>query len=151
MKNKKIKTIGELLQFQIKENIREIKVEYKNKLTRIKKEEQHNKKNILKSIKNNVIKENIKKLFTLNPLSQLLDETNTLSEISHKRKITCLGKGGVSLKKANLKIREINPSQYGKICPLETTEGKNAGLVLAFSNESKINEDGYIETPFFLR
>lgn len=59
-----------------------------------------------------------------------------------------MGEGGISSKKANIKIREIHPSQYGKICPVETTEGKNAGLILSFANESKVNNKGFIETPF---
>lgn len=80
-----------------------------------------------------------------------MDETNTLSDISHKRKISCLGIGGISTNKTNIKIREIHPSQYGKICPIETTEGKNAGLILSFANESQVNSKGLIETPFFLR
>ena len=88
----------------------------------IKHKQDINNKQIAKILKNNIIKESLKRLFTLNTLSQLLDETNSLSEISHKRKISCLGEGGISIKKANLKIREIHPSQYGKICPIETTE-----------------------------
>ena len=86
----------------------------------------------------------------MNPLSQLLDETNTLSDISHKRKISCLGTGGISSNKTSIKIREIHPSQYGKICPIETTEGKNAGLILSFANDSQVDCKGFIQTPFFL-
>lgn len=138
------------MQLQINKILKDIKDNYRNNLNFIKHKQDINNKQIAKILKNNIIKESLKRLFTLNTLSQLLDETNSLSEISHKRKISCLGEGGISIKKANLKIREIHPSQYGKICPIETTEGKNAGLILAFSNETKLNKDGYLETPFFL-
>jgi len=139
------------MQSQISKILKEIRNNYKNNLTFIKNKKEMKKKDLLKILKNNIIKETIKKVFTLNTLSQLLDETNSLAEISHKRKITCLGEGGISIKKANLKIREIHPSQYGKICPIETTEGKNAGLILSFANEIKVTNKGFLETPFFLR
>lgn len=139
------------MQSQIHKSLKELNDKIKKKINFLKKNKETNKKNIANIVKNNLLKENLKTLFTLNSLSQLLDETNLLSEISHKRKVTCLGDGGINIKRANLKIREIDSSQYGKICPIETPEGKNAGLVLSFANEIRINNEGIIETPFFLR
>lgn len=130
--------------------MKELKDNIKKKINFLKKNKEINNKNVKNILKSNVFKENLKNLFTLNSLSQLLDETNLLSEISHKRKLTCLGNGGINIKRANLKIREIDSSQYGKICPIETPEGKNAGLVLSFANEIRINYEGIIETPFLL-
>lgn len=80
-----------------------------------------------------------------------MEETNPLAEITHKRKISCFGIGAIDKKKANLNIREIHPSQFGKICPIETTEGKNAGLILSLASQSGINNQGLLETPFFVR
>jgi DNA-directed RNA polymerase subunit beta len=90
-----------------------------------------------------------KKFFVGNQLSQLMEETNPLSEITHKRKISSFGIGAIDRKKANINIREIQTSQYGKICPIETTEGKNAGLILSLAKDTKINKDGFIESPFY--
>lgn len=79
-----------------------------------------------------------------------MEETNPLSEITHKRKISSFGIGAIDRKKANINIREINTSQYGKICPIETTEGKNAGLILSLSNDTNINKYGFIESPYYM-
>lgn len=92
----------------------------------------------------------INKFFTSNQLSQLMEETNSLAEITHKRKINSFGTGGIDRKKANLNVREIHPSQYGRICPIETTEGKNAGLILSLAQEIRINKYGFIESPYYL-
>lgn len=91
----------------------------------------------------------LRKFFIGNQLSQLMEETNPLSEITHKRKISSFGIGAIDRKKANLNIREIHTSQFGKICPIETTEGKNAGLILSLAKDSNINKHGFIETPFY--
>lgn len=80
-----------------------------------------------------------------------MEETNPLSEITHKRKISSFGIGAIERKKANLNIREIHKSQYGKICPIETTEGKNAGLILSIAKDIHINKNGFIESPFYKR
>jgi DNA-directed RNA polymerase subunit beta len=101
-------------------------------------------------IPNIVLTNKMKNFFASNQMSQMLEETNPLAEITHKRKISCFGIGGTERKTNNLNIREINPSHYGKICPIETSEGKNAGLILTFAKETKINEFGLIESPFYL-
>lgn len=83
----------------------------------------------------------------MNQLSQIIEETNPLSEITHKRKISTIS----NLKqKSNLKIREINNTHYRKICPVETVEGKNAGLIWSLAKETRINENGFLETPFYV-
>lgn len=80
-----------------------------------------------------------------------MEETNPLAEVTHKRKISSFGIGAIERKKANLNIREVNTSQYGKVCPIETTEGKNAGLILSLTKGTSINKYGFIESPFYLR
>jgi DNA-directed RNA polymerase subunit beta len=79
-----------------------------------------------------------------------MDEINPLSEITHKRKVSAFGIGAVDKKKANLNIREIHPSHFGRICPIETAEGKNAGLILSLTRNVNINKYGIIESPFYL-
>ena len=93
----------------------------------------------------------IKKFFTSNQLSQILEETNPLSEISHKRKISCFGIGALDRKNTGINIREINSSHFGRICPIETSEGKNAGLILSLAQNAKLNQYGFIQAPFFIR
>lgn len=106
--------------------------------------------NIREIINPNIITNSIKNYFASNQLSQIMEETNPLAEITQKRKISSFGVGAVDRKKANLNVREIHPSQYGRICPIETTEGKNAGLILSLSKDVKIDENGFIQTPLFM-
>lgn len=80
-----------------------------------------------------------------------MEETNSLSEITHKRKINLITNEASKNKKSNIKIREIHESHKGKICPIETVEGKNAGLIWSLAKEARINKYGFIETPFYLR
>ena len=91
----------------------------------------------------------MKNFFTLNQLSQILEETNALSEITHKKKASCFGIGAIDRKQANIKVREIHPSHFGRICPIETSEGKNAGLILSFAKDIRLNNQGFIEAPFY--
>lgn len=79
-----------------------------------------------------------------------MEETNPLTEVTHKRKISSFGIGALDKKNANLEVREIHPSHYGRICPIETAEGKNAGLIWSLAKEAIINKKGFIETPFYL-
>ena len=80
----------------------------------------------------------------------MMEETNPLAEITQKRKISSFGVGALDKNKTNLNVREIHPSQFGRICPIETTEGKNAGLILSLAKNTKINKNGFLETPFYL-
>lgn len=152
LKNKRIRGVGELLQTQIKPVMNEIIKNIKEKLERIEERFNNNKIeiNVTELINSQKLTSCIKKFFTSNQLSQLMEETNPLSEITHKRKISSYGIGAIDKKKANLNIREIHPSQFGRICPIETTEGKNAGLILSLAKDIKINKYGFIETPFYM-
>lgn len=105
--------------------------------------------NISKIINPYILTNCFRKFFTGNQLSQLMEEINPLSELTHKRKITSFGTGAIDRKKASLDIRKIHPSQYGRICPIETAEGINAGLILSLSKDTDINAKGFIETPFY--
>nr|YP_010700491.1 RNA polymerase subunit beta [Strombomonas costata]WCH63631.1 RNA polymerase subunit beta [Strombomonas costata] len=157
IKIKRIRCVGELLQNHLKTSIYEIGKDIKEKLKIVESKREKNRRNetniyinINEIINKYILTNLLKKFFTTNELSQLIEETNPLSEITHKRKISSFGTGAIDKKKANLNVREIHPSQYGRICPIETTEGKNAGLILSFSRESRLNKQGFIETPFFM-
>ena len=90
-----------------------------------------------------------KEFFGTNPLSQFMDQINPLAELTHKRRLTSLGPGGVARDTATLSVRGIHPSHYGRICPIETPEGKNTGLVNSITAYARINSLGLIETPFY--
>ena len=90
----------------------------------------------------------IKEFFTTNQLSQFMLQENALSEMSHLRTLTALGPGGLSRERAGFEVRDVHPSHYGRLCPIETPEGPNIGLVLRLATYSKVNEFGMIETPY---
>jgi DNA-directed RNA polymerase subunit beta len=91
----------------------------------------------------------LKEFFGTHPLSQFMDQINPLSELTHKRRLSSLGPGGVSRDTATLAVRGIHSSHYGRICPIETPEGKNTGLVNSLTTYARVNKNGLIETPFY--
>jgi len=90
----------------------------------------------------------IKEFFGSSQLSQFMDQTNPLSEITHKRRLSALGPGGLSRERAGFEVRDVHPSHYGRICPIETPEGPNIGLISSLSCYARVNEFGFIETPY---
>ncbi len=90
----------------------------------------------------------IREFFGSSQLSQFMDETNPLSEITHKRRLSALGPGGLSRERAGFEVRDVHPSHYGRICPIETPEGPNIGLISSLSCYARINELGFIESPY---
>jgi len=90
----------------------------------------------------------LKDFFGRSPLSQLLDQVNPLSEITHKRRLSALGPGGLSREHAGFEVRDVHASHYGRICPIETPEGPNIGLIASLATYARINEFGFIETPY---
>lgn len=89
----------------------------------------------------------LRELFNTSQLSQYMDQTNPLAEITHKRRLSSLGPGGVSRDQAGFAVREIHPSHFGRICPIETPEGQNAGLVGSLASYARINADGFLQSP----
>src|SRR6201999_2593023 len=81
-------------------------------------------------------------------LSQFMDQVNPLAELTHKRRLSALGPGGLSRDRAGFEVRDVHPSHYGRICPIETPEGPNIGLISSMSTFRRINEFGFIETPY---
>ncbi len=90
----------------------------------------------------------IKEFFGSSQLSQFMDQTNPLSEVTHKRRLSALGPGGLSRERAGFEVRDVHPTHYGRICPIETPEGPNIGLIVSLSSYARINEYGFIETPY---
>src|SRR6202522_2797259 len=90
----------------------------------------------------------IREFFGSSQLSQFMDQTNPLSEITHKRRLSALGPGGLSRERAGFEVRDVHPTHYGRICPIETPEGPNIGLISSLSSFARINEFGFIESPY---
>ena len=143
--NKRIILIGELLQNQFKIAL--------TKLERNTKERMASKeidKITAKNVTNNKpVYNQFKSFFNSSKLSQFMDQINPLSEISNKRRITSLGPGGLNRETAQFEVRDVHPTHYGRICPIETPEGPNIGLILNLAVYARINEYGFLETPYF--
>ncbi len=90
----------------------------------------------------------IKEFFGSSQLSQFMDQTNALAEITHKRRLSALGPGGLSRERAGFEVRDVHPTHYGRICPIETPEGPNIGLIVSLSSFARINRYGFVETPY---
>ncbi|MBX9578399.1 MAG: DNA-directed RNA polymerase subunit beta [Chthoniobacterales bacterium] len=90
----------------------------------------------------------VRDFFGRSQLSQFMDQTNPLSELTHKRRLSALGPGGLSRERAGFEVRDVHPSHYGRICPIETPEGPNIGLISSLSTYARINDFGFIETPY---
>ena len=90
----------------------------------------------------------VREFFGSSQLSQFMDQTNPLSEITHKRRVSALGPGGLTRERAGFEVRDVHPTHYGRICPIETPEGPNIGLINSLATHAKINQYGFIETPY---
>ena len=90
----------------------------------------------------------VKEFFGTSQLSQFMDQANPLSETTHKRRLSALGPGGLTRERAGFEVRDVHPSHYGRICPIETPEGPNIGLIVSLSTYARVNEFGFIETPY---
>src|SRR4026208_2322372 len=90
----------------------------------------------------------VKEYFGSSPLSQFRDQTNPLSEVTHKRRLSALGPGGLTRERAGFEVRDVHPTHYGRMCPIETPEGPNIGLINSLASFARVNKYGFIETPF---
>ena len=143
--NRRIRSVGELMANQIRIGL--------NRLERVVRERmaicEHSYLRVNTLVNPKPLAASIREFFGSNPLSQFMDQTNPLAELTHKRRISVLGPGGIARDRAGFVVRDIHPSQYGRICPVETPEGPNAGLIGSLSTYGKINAYGFIETPFY--
>ena len=143
--NRRIRSVGELLQNQIRVGLNRLERIAQERMTIC--EPKYLRVNILVNPKPLV--SSIREFFGSNPLSQFMDQTNPLAELTHKRRLSVLGPGGITRDRAGFAVRDIHPSQYGRICPIETPEGPNAGLIGSLSTYGRVNSYGFIETPFY--
>jgi len=90
----------------------------------------------------------IKEFFGSSQLSQFMDQTNPLSEITHKRRVSALGPGGLTRERAGFEVRDVHPTHYGRVCPIETPEGPNIGLINSLALYARTNRYGFLETPY---
>src|SRR3546814_7562916 len=90
----------------------------------------------------------VREFFGSSQLSQFMDQTNPLSEVTHKRRVSALGPGGLTRERAGFEVRDVHPTHYGSICPIETPEGPKIGLIKSLASFSRVNKYGFIETPY---
>ena len=151
LKNRRARLAGELIQTQFRLGLNRLE---RSVHTRISDETLLRQKRLgvaLPSlIRTQIVGSVFKEFFGSNQLSQFMDQTNPLAEITHKRRLSSLGPGGLHRDRAGLIVRGIHPSYYGRICPIETPEGKNAGLVGSIAAYARVNSDGFLESPYIL-
>jgi DNA-directed RNA polymerase subunit beta len=143
--NRRIRSIGELLANRLQEGLAKMQKTIKDKMTTI---TNVNDLMPMDLVNTKLITTTILDFFATGQLSQFMDQTNPLSEVAHKRRLSALGEGGVTRERAGFEIRDVHPSHYGRICPIETPEGQNIGLVNTLSIYAKVNEYGFIEAPY---
>ena len=152
LKNRRVRTSGELMQNQMRVGLKRLERIVREKLAKEASKEEWEKIQKLSPkafINPKPIIGSLREFFGSSQLSQYMDQTNPLAEITHKRRISSLGPGGLSKDRAGLAVREIHPSHYGRICPIETPEGGNAGLVSSLTTYARIDEKGFLECPFY--
>ena len=144
--NRRIRSVGELLQNQFRVGLSRIERIVKERMT-LQDSETLTTLNLLNT---KPLVASLKEFFGSSQLSQFMDQTNPLAELTHKRRISALGPGGLQRERAGFAVRDIHPSHYGRICPIETPEGPNAGLIGSLATHAKVNDYGFVESPFFV-
>ena len=144
LSNRRLKQVGELLQNQFKVGVSRMERVIRERMTTLDVESATPK--TLINIR--PITAVIKEFFGSSPLSQFMDQINPLSELNNKRRLSALGPGGLSRDRAAMQVRDVNVSHYGRICPIESPEGANIGLITSLANYAKVNEYGFIMTPY---
>ncbi len=142
--NRRVRSVGELVENQARIGVYRMERAIKEKMTTLDVESAMpqdlvNAKPLTVSLKD---------FFASSQLSQFMDQTNPLSEITHKRRVSALGPGGLTRERAGFEVRDVHPTHYGRICPIETPEGPNIGLINSLSTYAKINKYGFIESPY---
>ena len=144
--NRRIRSVGELLQNQFRVGLSRIERIVKERMT-LQDSETLTPLNLLNT---KPLVASLKEFFGSSQLSQFMDQINPLAELTHKRRISALGPGGLMRERAGFAVRDIHPSHYGRICPIETPEGPNAGLIGSLATHAKVNDYGFVEAPFFV-
>ena len=142
--NRRVRSVGELVENQARVGVYRMERAIKEKMTTL---------DIESTMPQDLINAkpltiSLKDFFASSQLSQFMDQTNPLSEITHKRRVSALGPGGLTRERAGFEVRDVHPTHYGRICPIETPEGPNIGLINSLSTYAKINKYGFIESPY---
>ena len=142
--NRRVRSVGELVENQARMGIYRMERAIKEKMTTL---------DVESAMPQDLINAkpltvSLKDFFATSQLSQFMDQTNPLSEITHKRRVSALGPGGLTRERAGFEVRDVHPTHYGRICPIETPEGPNIGLINSLSTYAKINKYGFIESPY---
>jgi len=144
LENKRVRSVGELLQDQLRLGFMRMEKVAKERMTSLDSESVI--PQVILSVK--PISASIKSFFGSSQLSQFMDQTNPLAELRHKRRLSALGPGGLSRQSAKLEVRDVHHSHYGRICPIETPEGPNIGLLGSLATHAKVDEYGFVVTPY---
>ncbi len=144
--SRRIRTVGELLESQCRLGLARTERLVRERMTIF--DPQNEKLSPQKLINPKALSTVIRDFFGRSQLSQFMDQTNPLSELAHKRRLSALGPGGLSRERAGFEVRDVHSSHYGRICPIETPEGPNIGLISSMSMYAKVNEFGFIESPY---
>lgn len=144
LENKRVRSVGELLQSQLRMGFLRMEKVAKERMTSLDPE------NVIPQVVLSVkpVSASIKSFFGSSQLSQFMDQTNPLAELTHKRRLSALGPGGLTRQSAKLEVRDVHHSHYGRICPIETPEGPNIGLIGSMAVHGKIDEYGFLRTPY---
>ena len=142
--NRRVRSVGELVENQARIGVYRMERSIKEKMTTL---------DVESAMPQDLINAkpltvSLKDFFASSQLSQFMDQTNPLSEITHKRRVSALGPGGLTRERAGFEVRDVHPTHYGRICPIETPEGPNIGLINSLSTYAKINKYGFIESPY---
>jgi DNA-directed RNA polymerase subunit beta len=142
--NRRVRSVGELAENQFRAGLVRVERAVKERLSQAESE------NLMPHdlINAKPVSAAIREFFGSSQLSQFMDQTNPLSEITHKRRVSALGPGGLTRERAGFEVRDVHPTHYGRVCPIETPEGPNIGLINSLALYARINEFGFIETPY---
>ena len=142
--NRRVRSVGELTENQFRSGLSRVERAVKERLNQAESE------NLMPTdlINAKPVSAAIKEFFGASQLSQFMDQTNPLSEITHKRRVSALGPGGLTRERAGFEVRDVHPTHYGRLCPIETPEGPNIGLINSLSVYAKTNDYGFLETPY---
>ena len=140
LKNRRVRSVGELLQNLFRIGFQRLIRKLRN---------QTNKVDSGQLLSFNIVNATVREFFGSSQLSQYLDQTNPLSSLTHRRRISGLGPGGFDRDRISFAVRDIHPSHYGRICPIETPEGQNVGLIASLTTCARVNKSGFLETPFW--
>ncbi|OGX36907.1 MAG: DNA-directed RNA polymerase subunit beta [Omnitrophica WOR_2 bacterium RIFCSPHIGHO2_02_FULL_50_17] len=143
--NRRIKTVGELVQNQVRIGLARLERSIKERLVVMSNFENLTAHHLINS---RLFSNQIQDFFARSQLSQFMDQVNPLSEMTHKRRLSALGPGGLSRERAGFEVRDVHPTHYGRVCPIETPEGPNIGLIASLTNCARVNDLGFIETPY---